>query len=100
MKVLLFVKGDVHGVGFRSYCERLAQQLNLKGLCRNEADGGVKVFLEGGEKEIGEFIETVKSVKQSGFFGTHVDKVELHWENEKGFQPAWRSYNAFEIDFS
>ena len=100
MKVLLFVRGDVHGVGFRSYAKHLAQQLNLAGLCRNEIDGSVKVFLDGEKVAVEKFVETVKKVKSSGFFGTHVDKVELHWENEKGFQPAWRSYNAFEIDFS
>mgnify|MGYP001572891517 CR=1 FL=1 len=99
MKALVLVFGDVHGVGFRAYCKRLAQQLGLNGLCRNEP-GSVKVFLDGAEKSVEKFVETVKNIKQSGFFGPQVENVEVFREGEKGFEPEWRSYVWFEIDFS
>ncbi len=99
MQALVLIYGDVHGVGFRSYAKRLAQELNLTGLCRNEVDGSVKVFLDGEKIAIEKFVETVNEVKQSGFFGAHVDKVEISWEGEKNFQPAWRSYEGFEVDY-
>ncbi len=99
MKVLAFVYGDVHGVNFRSYSRWLAGQLGLNGLVRNEVDGSVKLFLDGEEKKISEFIETVKKRKRTGFFGMHVEKVEVFHEGEKGFQPSWKQYSGFEIDF-
>ncbi len=98
MKALVLVYGDVHGVGFRSYAKRLAQQLNLAGLVRNEPQG-VKVFLDGDKTAIEKFIVTVQNIKSSGFFGPHVEKVEVHNEGEKRFQPAWRSYEGFEVDY-
>lgn len=99
MNALVLVYGDVHGVGFRSYCKRLAQQLNLSGLCRNERDGGVKVFLDGEAKQIEKFVEAIKAVKPGAFFGPQVDKVAVFKEGDKNFQLAWRDYVGFEITF-
>ncbi|MDP3741917.1 MAG: acylphosphatase, partial [Candidatus Micrarchaeota archaeon] len=67
-------------------------------ICRNEPQG-VKVFLDGDKAAIEKFLETVKSVKPSGFFGPNVERVEIYWEGEKNFEPAWRSYEGFEVDY-
>lgn len=99
MKALVLVYGDVHGVGFRSYCQRLAQELGLKGLCRNEPNSCVRGFLDGEKTAIEKFVDTVKKIRSSGFFGPHVDKVLMFKEGENGFQPAWHAYSGFEIDY-
>ncbi len=99
MKALVFVYGDVHGVGFRSYAARLAMELGLKGLVKNEFNSSVKLFLDGDGKAIEKFVNLVKQRKKQGFFGMHVEKVEVFCEGEKSFQPAWKQYSCFEIDF-
>ncbi len=99
MKALVVVYGDVQGVGFRSYAARLARELNLAGLAKNEHGGAVRVFLDGGDKNIEKFIETVKTRRRDGFFGMHVEEVKMFKEGENGFEPAWRKYVGFEIDF-
>lgn len=99
MKALVFVRGNVQGVNFRSYSVRLANELGLQGLVKNEVDGSVKLFLEGGEKAINEFLEGIKQRKSTSFFGMHVERVVAHKEGEKGFQPAWRAYAGFEVDY-
>ena len=99
MKVYVIVRGDVQGVGFRSYAVRLANQLNLSGLVKNDAGGTVTLFLDGEEKNIEKFIQTAQTRKREGFFGMHVEKMDVFRQGERGFKPAWRSYSGFEVDF-
>ncbi|MFH1246857.1 MAG: acylphosphatase [Candidatus Micrarchaeota archaeon] len=99
MKAFVKVYGDVHGVGFRSYTARLAKELTLNGLVKNEVDGSVVVFLDGKKEKIEKFVEIVKSVKCTGFFGPQVDKISVFFEGEKSFKPAWKIYNGFEVDY-
>lgn len=42
-----FVEGDVQGVGFRFFAERVARQLNLGGYVKNLRDGRVEVYAIG-----------------------------------------------------
>ncbi len=97
MKVFSVVVGEVQGVGFRAYVARLAQELNLAGLAKNEYGGSVQIFLDGSEKNIDKFFEIIKATKQ-GRFGIRVEQVKVFREDEKGFQPPWRKYIGFEID--
>jgi acylphosphatase len=43
----LLVSGDVQGVGYRAWTERVAEQLRIKGWVRNLADGRVEILAEG-----------------------------------------------------
>ncbi len=99
MKALVFVYGNVQGVNFRSYSVRLANELGLHGLVKNEVDGGVKLFIEGGEDAVNEFVELVKQRRSTSFFGMNVERVVVHKEGERGFKPAWRRYSGFEVDY-
>ncbi|MFH0713977.1 MAG: acylphosphatase [Candidatus Micrarchaeota archaeon] len=94
MKVFVIVHGGVQGVGFRGYCRRLANQLKINGLVKNASDGTVLLFLEGKSDAIEEIITLLKNCVWAT-----VEKVEVFREGEKGFQPAWRNYCGFEIDY-
>ena len=43
----IFVSGDVQGVGYRFFTQRVAEELKLSGWVRNLADGRVQVEAEG-----------------------------------------------------
>ncbi len=58
--VNLKVSGLVQGVFFRASAKEVADNLNLKGLARNEADGSVYIEIEGDENSLEEFIDWCK----------------------------------------
>jgi acylphosphatase len=45
--VHILVSGDVQGVGYRAWTERLARDLKINGWVRNLADGRVEISAEG-----------------------------------------------------
>lgn len=49
-------EGRVQGVGFRYSCKELAKGYDLTGSVENQADGSVKVILQGDEEEIEEYL--------------------------------------------
>jgi acylphosphatase len=49
------VKGDVQGVGYRSFTVRLAKQLGIYGSVRNIQDGDVEIFAQGTAEDLVEF---------------------------------------------
>lgn len=54
-RIQLLVTGVVQGVGFRPFCARLAESMNLSGSVRNTS-GGVEILLEGPEGDLDEFL--------------------------------------------
>ena len=55
------ITGIVQGVGFRPFCHRLAESLDLKGFVRNMGDAGVQVVVEGDRQSIRDFIKALRS---------------------------------------
>jgi hydrogenase maturation protein HypF len=53
------VRGIVQGVGFRPFVYKLAKSLGLTGYVFNSS-AGVTIEIEGGESEVGKFLETLK----------------------------------------
>ena len=49
-----FVEGDVQGVGFRFFAERVARQLSLSGYVKNLRDGRVEVYAIGPAEQLEE----------------------------------------------
>lgn len=47
-----FVNGQVQGVGFRSFVERRATEIGLRGWVRNEDDGRVQVYATGSREQL------------------------------------------------
>jgi acylphosphatase len=46
-RVLITVRGDVQGVGFRAYTRQEARRLGLRGYVRNLPSGEVEIVAEG-----------------------------------------------------
>ena len=55
----VLVSGSVHGVGFRNFTVRCAQDCNIYGFVKNVPDG-VEIIAEGDEKNIQTFLEHIK----------------------------------------
>jgi len=70
-----FVKGRVQGVFFRAETQKTAQQLKLRGWCRNTADGHVEVLLAGAPEQLNEMQQWLAKGPQLA----NVQSVEL-WE--------------------
>lgn len=62
VELKLFVRGDVHGVGYRYFCQQLAGKLLLTGYAKN-VNGGVEVLVCGSEEGTQKFLEELKKTK-------------------------------------
>lgn len=51
------ISGKVQGVYFRASAKEKADALGIKGIVRNEPDGGVYIEAEAGEENLQRFIE-------------------------------------------
>lgn len=51
------VHGDVQGVSFRYYCAQEARRLGVLGWVRNEPDGTVTAYLEGGTDAVRQLVD-------------------------------------------
>ena len=40
------VNGKVQGVGYRNFAQRMANELSIKGFCKNKSDGSVYIEIE------------------------------------------------------
>ena len=85
--VKIIIKGRVQGVSYRYFTLKQAQNFNIFGWVRNEANGDVKVYAEGDKGSLDQFINYLR--KGPSF--SRVDDVILKWETED------KSYNEFNI---
>lgn len=76
------IQGRVQGVGFRVFVMRSAQQLNVKGWVRNEADGSVRARAEGTPDAIRAF----EALLEQGPPGARVERV-LQREVTPSYRP-------------
>jgi acylphosphatase len=70
-----FVSGQVQGVGFRYYVNKLARRYNLTGWVRNVEDGRVEIMAEGDERDLSNFLAEVKK----GSRWSTVSDVQTEW---------------------
>lgn len=80
VRVHLWVRGYVQGVGFRFFVQRRARQLSLAGFVRNLPDRRVEVAVEGSADDVQAMIETVRE----GPPGAAISDVTLDWEEPRG----------------
>ena len=77
------VKGRVQGVFFRAFVRERARSLGIRGFVRNLPDGRtVEVWAEGEGEALQKLIESL----HEGPPGAIVEKVEVSWEEPKGFE--------------
>ncbi len=81
------VRGNVQGVGFRSYVADAAINLGLVGYVKNQADGAVIVVAEGLPENLRLFVEYL----HEGSVLSRVDDVAVEWGS------ATEQYSDFSI---
>lgn len=82
------ISGDVQGVGFRFFAQRVAARHQVRGYVKNLTDGRVEAFAEGSEK-------SVENFKHDLTTGPRFSKVE-HLE-ETVLDPS-NLYSSFRIE--
>ncbi len=81
VRVHIWVKGRVQGVGFRAHVEYHARQIGgLTGWVRNVGYNTVEAVAEGERANVERFIEAVKQ----GPSISRVDDSKVEWENVTG----------------
>jgi acylphosphatase len=99
-KARIVVDGVVQGVGYRALVKQVARQLGLKGLVRNLDGTKVEVFCEGSPDKIDEFLKRIdRKAKPEDFLSINVSSIECFLEGQDGYEPAWKQYRDFEIDY-
>ncbi len=80
IRVHIWVKGRVQGVGFRSHVEYNALQIGVLGWVRNIGYDTVETVAEGTKFQIDEFIQMVKQ----GPRVSRVDEARVEYEETTG----------------
>jgi acylphosphatase len=69
------VRGQVQGVGYRWFAQRLASRLELSGWVANRADGSVELLAEGAETDLLALLSGLREGPSSAL----VSDVEVSW---------------------
>jgi acylphosphatase len=81
VRVHIWVKGRVQGVGFRAHVEYEARQIGgLTGWVRNVGDDTVEAVAEGEQSKVDRFIEKLKQGPRM----SRVDDAKVEWEDVTG----------------
>jgi acylphosphatase len=88
VRVHIWVKGRVQGVGFRAHVEYSAKQIGgITGWVRNVGYDTVEAVAEGQRDQVERFIETMKQGPRM----SRVDESRIEWETPNG------EYNEFGV---
>jgi len=85
----LIIRGIVQGVGFRIFAVECARKHNVAGFVRNLPTGDVEIVVEGGDKNVEDFVREVKYGPPSAI----VEDVKI-WE-----EPYKGTFKSFTIKF-
>lgn len=77
----ILFKGRVQGVGFRYTSKVIADKLNLTGTIENLSNGDVECFIQGPDKKINEFVNSLQNQKNLNI--SSFDKTELEVESNE-----------------
>lgn len=81
VRVHIWVKGRVQGVGFRAHVEYIARQIGgLTGWVRNVGYDTVEAIAEGKRERVDRLIEAMKQ----GPRASRVDETRVEWEEPTG----------------
>lgn len=76
----LIVKGQVHGVGFRNYTYKIAEELGISGFVRNLKDETVEIEAIGAVSVLEDFLHRIEQGSPSSV----IAEVEDDWEDYDG----------------
>lgn len=76
----VFIHGDVIGVGFRAWTQRLAWSKQLNGYVRNVDHKTVEAVFEGPEDKVKQMVELCHDGPEVAW----VEKVDVKWEEATG----------------
>ena len=82
MRVHIWVKGRVQGVGFRAHVEYFAAGIGVSGWVRNVGWDTVEAVAEGSQKQIEQFTQLMKT----GPRASRVDEIRVEEEPIEGLQ--------------
>ena len=86
MKTLrIHISGLVQGVFFRKFLEDKANELNIRGFCRNLDDGKLEVVVEGRDEKVNEMLESCQKGPQHADI-KDIQVQELRHQGFKGFK--------------
>ena len=83
--VLVRIEGNVQGVGFRNWTQRMARQLRLTGWVRNRRDGSVEAVFSGSSAAVGDALVRCKMGPRSAKV-TSVTAAEIAPPEHSGFE--------------
>ncbi|MFP4344869.1 MAG: acylphosphatase [Anaerolineales bacterium] len=78
--------GNVQGVGFRYFTKQNANRLGIVGWVKNQMDGTVEIWAEGGEYKLQKFLGTVRE----GPSHAHVRNADVEWKEPRGEFSSFR----------
>jgi acylphosphatase len=82
VRVHIWVKGRVQGVGFRAHVEYYASHIGVSGWVRNVGWDTVEAVAEGSREQVDQFIEMVKA----GPPASRVDEARVEEETVSGLR--------------
>jgi acylphosphatase len=80
--IRIYLTGSVQGVFFRNFLEEKANELNIRGFCRNLEDGRVEVVAEGRDENVNTMLEACKEGPQHAT----VKDVQIQELKHQGFE--------------
>jgi acylphosphatase len=80
VRVHVWVKGRVQGVGFRAHVQYSARQIGVTGWVRNVDYDTVEAVAEGEREKLDRFVDAVRT----GPTASHVDESNVEWQNATG----------------
>jgi acylphosphatase len=80
VRVHVWVRGRVQGVGFRAHVEYHARQIGVTGWVRNVGWDTVEAVAEGTREDVERFIEAMKEGPRM----SRVDEAKMEWEDVTG----------------
>jgi acylphosphatase len=80
VRVHVYIRGRVQGVGFRWFVEREAHRAWVSGFVRNLPDGRVEVVAEGPKNVLEAFLSTLRR----GPAGAEVHELTAQWDAPTG----------------
>jgi acylphosphatase len=90
LRIHIWVKGRVQGVGFRAFAQQAGVQLGLTGWVRNVGYDTVETIAEGKREKLEKFTEAMKNGPRAG----NVDEAKVEWETAMG------EYKSFSVRYN